>query len=206
MITLANAQAESRVRLPARGAYRAKSVEMLIPERLRDRHAGLRGAYIKNPQARPMGTGRELFARRMDGAEIPGGSGARVPLPTEDGMFVLVSVVDITERRRIERAAARQRDELARVSRVAMLGELSGSLAHELNQPADGNPEQCAGGAAVPRPKPAARRQARGNPHRHREKRPPCRRSDPEGAIAAPEGGGGAVPLDINEVVEESLA
>ena len=48
---------------------------------------------------------------------------------------MLASVVDITERRRLEQATARQRDELAHLSRVAMLGELSGSLAHELNQP-----------------------------------------------------------------------
>jgi len=46
-----------------------------------------------------------------------------------------VSVVDISERRNLERSAARQRDELAHLSRVAMLGELAGSLAHELNQP-----------------------------------------------------------------------
>ncbi len=51
-------------------------------------------------------------------------------------------VADITERKRsearnreIEQAAAKQRDELAHLSRVAMLGELSGALAHELNQP-----------------------------------------------------------------------
>ena len=54
---------------------------------------------------------------------------------TDEGLFVLVSVVDITERRRIERATARQRDELAHLSRVVTLGELSGSLAHELRQP-----------------------------------------------------------------------
>ena len=47
----------------------------------------------------------------------------------------MVSVVDITERRSTERATARQRDEIAHLSRVAMLGELSGSLAHEINQP-----------------------------------------------------------------------
>ncbi|UHQ20085.1 ATP-binding protein [Lysobacter sp. KIS68-7] len=39
------------------------------------------------------------------------------------------------ERRRHERESAMQRDELAHLSRVAMLGELSGALAHELNQP-----------------------------------------------------------------------
>ena len=42
---------------------------------------------------------------------------------------------DITARRHAEEALAQQRTELAHLSRVAMLGELSGSLAHELNQP-----------------------------------------------------------------------
>ena len=43
--------------------------------------------------------------------------------------------LDITERRQAELEAARQRTELAHRSRVMLLGELSGSLAHELNQP-----------------------------------------------------------------------
>jgi C4-dicarboxylate-specific signal transduction histidine kinase len=81
-----------------------------------------------------MGTGRELFACRKDGSEVPV-EVALSPMPTQEGAFILVSVVDITDRRDLERATARQRDELAHLSRVAMLGELSGSLAHELNQP-----------------------------------------------------------------------
>lgn len=51
-------------------------------------------------------------------------------------------VLDITERKdaeqralQLESEAARQRNELAHLSRIAMLGELSGALAHELNQP-----------------------------------------------------------------------
>lgn len=39
--------------------------------------------------------------------------------------------LDITERKRLELEAVRQRDELTHLSRIAMLGELSGSLAHE---------------------------------------------------------------------------
>ncbi|MES2470259.1 MAG: PAS domain S-box protein [Verrucomicrobiota bacterium] len=42
---------------------------------------------------------------------------------------------DITEQRRLEKEAIEQRDELFHLSRVASLGQLSGSLAHELNQP-----------------------------------------------------------------------
>ena len=40
-----------------------------------------------------------------------------------------------SELRRVERDAVQRRNELAFLSRVTMLGELSGSLAHELNQP-----------------------------------------------------------------------
>ena len=43
--------------------------------------------------------------------------------------------LDITERKQAELEVARQRTELAQRSRVILLGELSGSLAHELNQP-----------------------------------------------------------------------
>ncbi len=42
---------------------------------------------------------------------------------------------DITKRREAELEAQRNREEIAHLSRVAMLGQLSGSLAHELNQP-----------------------------------------------------------------------
>src|SRR5689334_11424501 len=42
---------------------------------------------------------------------------------------------DITRAQQVEQQVQQQRAELAQLSRVAALGELSGSLAHELNQP-----------------------------------------------------------------------
>lgn len=48
---------------------------------------------------------------------------------------VLGSATDITARKQAELELERERNELAHLSRVTMLGELSGSLAHELNQP-----------------------------------------------------------------------
>jgi two-component system, LuxR family, sensor kinase FixL len=133
VITLANARAETIFGYK-RAELVTRSVEMLIPERFRLPHAALRSAYAADPQARAMGAGRELSARRKDGREIPV-EAALSPMPTKDGVYVLVSVVDISERRKVELETARQRDDLAHLSRVAMLGELSGSLAHELNQP-----------------------------------------------------------------------
>lgn len=57
--------------------------------------------------------------------------------PVDGGSPVLVRGVslDITKRKRAEAEAQQHRNEVTHLSRVAMLGELSGSLAHELNQP-----------------------------------------------------------------------
>ena len=48
---------------------------------------------------------------------------------------VLLLTVALEERSRAERDASDQRTQLTHLSRVAMLGELSGGIAHELNQP-----------------------------------------------------------------------
>lgn len=76
-------------------------------------------------------SGRELLARRRDGVPVPVDL---VLSPVEAGL-VLASVSDITERLLSEHESAQQRTELAHLSRVAMIGEMSSSLAHELNQP-----------------------------------------------------------------------
>jgi signal transduction histidine kinase/integral membrane sensor domain MASE1 len=51
---------------------------------------------------------------------------------------VVVSRTDITERKRAELDAQRSRQELAHMTRVSTMGELTASLAHELNQPLTG--------------------------------------------------------------------
>jgi PAS domain S-box-containing protein len=43
--------------------------------------------------------------------------------------------MDVTARKQAEAAAAREREELGHLSRVALVGEMAASLAHELNQP-----------------------------------------------------------------------
>jgi C4-dicarboxylate-specific signal transduction histidine kinase len=48
---------------------------------------------------------------------------------------VVISHLDVTRRRRAEEEVQRERDELAHALRVATLGELASSLAHEINQP-----------------------------------------------------------------------
>ncbi len=132
-ITLVNEQVEAAFGY-TRDELIGQLIEMLVPERFRSQHAGFRHGYFGDAQARPMGAGRELFARRKDGSEFPVEIGLN-PIRTPEGLSVLASIVDISERKRAELEQARQRNELAHLSRVTMLGELSVSLAHELNQP-----------------------------------------------------------------------
>jgi PAS domain S-box-containing protein len=133
LITLVNRQAEAIFGYE-REELVGMNVDTLVPRRYRDRHVDDRSAYVGGPTARAMGGGRELFARRKDGSEVPIEI-ALSPVEGDPGLSVLVSIADISERKRTERELTVQRDELAHLSRVVLLAELSGSLAHELNQP-----------------------------------------------------------------------
>ena len=57
-----------------------------------------------------------------------------VPLNRPEGGAVLIGA-DVTELRRAEMEAQRSRQQLAHVSRVSTVGEMTASLAHQLNQP-----------------------------------------------------------------------
>jgi len=81
-----------------------------------------------------MSVGRDLLGRRKDGSVVPVEISLS-PIESEEGLLVIASIADISARKRADRELAVQRDELAHLSRVTLLAELSGSLAHELNQP-----------------------------------------------------------------------
>ena len=77
------------------------SMEMLLPERYRDRHPSLRAGYLQRPQSRAMGMGRELFGRQKSGAEFPVEIGLN-PIETGAGLAVIASISDISIRKRLE--------------------------------------------------------------------------------------------------------
>ena len=69
-IVLVNAHVEKLFGYP-RDELIGKMVEILVPERFAQSHAGDRAKFFAAPEARAMGAGRELFARRKDGSEFP---------------------------------------------------------------------------------------------------------------------------------------
>ncbi len=76
-------------------------VDTLVPERFRVQHSDMLRAFARGPRERPMGMGRDLWARRRDGNEIPVEIALK-PVKSEGRDLVLVVLVDISERKRIE--------------------------------------------------------------------------------------------------------
>lgn len=113
-IELVNQQTESIFGY-ARGELVGADVETLVPARLRERHAELRGGYARNPCTRPMGGDLELMARRKDASEFPVDI-SLASVETDDGPVVMAFIRDITERKRrtqLEQEVATRRELLS---------------------------------------------------------------------------------------------
>ncbi len=100
LILLVNSEAEKLFGYD-REELVGKPVEMLLPDRYRAAHPGYRSAYAGQPETRAMGAGRELFARRKDGSEVPVEIGLN-PVAGPQGTLILSAIIDITERKQTD--------------------------------------------------------------------------------------------------------
>ena len=99
-IVIVNKQAE-KIFGYHRSEIIGKKVEVLIPDRFKTKHPHYREGYSYNPQARAMGTGIELFARKKDGTEFP----VEISLsPLKSEALVLSTVRDISKNKEQEEA------------------------------------------------------------------------------------------------------
>lgn len=87
-------------------------VEMMLPERLRHRHAAYHRQFTKGTEVRPMGARRHLFALRRDGSEFPVEVGL-ASFDSEEGGAALAVVTDISERIEAEHALQQERNFLS---------------------------------------------------------------------------------------------
>lgn len=88
----------------APGELQGQTLEILIPERYRQGHVGLRGSFFDKPHPRAMGAGFELFACRKDGSEFPV-EVSLSPLPDNDMQpMVMATIHDISARKQAEHA------------------------------------------------------------------------------------------------------
>jgi two-component system sensor kinase FixL len=117
-----------------RGELLGQPVEALVPVQLGAAHAVDRRAFQRGSVQRAMARGREVALVRASG-EAVAVEVALNPVAVDGHRYVIAVISDIRERRAQERELAQQREALAHLSRIGMLSELSGSLAHELNQP-----------------------------------------------------------------------
>lgn len=132
-----------------------RNVSMLMPPPYRDEHDGYLARYLATGEKRIIGIGREALGRRQDGSTFPIDLSV-AEFWSESGRRFVGIVRDISERKRAEAALRESKarleqavaaleakneelksttQQLWQAAKLASVGELAASVAHELNNP-----------------------------------------------------------------------
>jgi PAS domain S-box-containing protein len=132
-----------------------RNVSVIMPEPYRSEHDSYIANYLRTGQKRIIGIGREVAGRRKDGTTFPAELAVSETVLRDRRIFVGI-VRDVSERKQAEKALQESNRRLAetleelqarseevratsqqlwQAAKLATLGELAASIAHELNNP-----------------------------------------------------------------------
>ncbi|WKX75056.1 PAS domain-containing sensor histidine kinase [Zobellia laminariae] len=116
-----------------------KPVEILIPTRFYPKHTKNRNSFFNTPITRVMGNGKDLYALKKNGDEIPIQISLS-PLHTEEGLLVSAAIRDITKRKLAEQKINEAKENLELVaqklsSQNKQLADFTHITSHNLRAP-----------------------------------------------------------------------
>jgi two-component system sensor kinase FixL len=110
------------------------NIKVLMSGADKARHDRYIRRYEKTREKRIIGIGREVIGARKDGSTFPADI-AVGEIKTGDHVQYVGLIRDLSEQRRTDEEALKQREEMVNVSRLSTMGEMAAAMAHELNQP-----------------------------------------------------------------------
>ena len=111
---------------------RGMPVTHLMPEPYRSQHQQYVRNYLSTGQAKIIDIGRELTAVKANGEEFP----IYLAVSAIPGNEFFVGIIrDLSEQKAAHQALVEQKERVAQVGRLATMGEMTASIAHEINQP-----------------------------------------------------------------------
>jgi two-component system sensor kinase FixL len=111
-----------------------QNIRVLMPSPYREAHDRYLERYLTTGERRIIGTGRVVVGERKDGSTFPMELSVG-EMRSETGRYFTGFVRDLTERQQTETRLQELQSELIHMSRLTAMGEMSSTLAHELNQP-----------------------------------------------------------------------
>ena len=112
-------------------------IEILIPKKYQHGHTALREEFVTTTKANTNQThalGRKLFGKRKDGSEFPLEVALNL-INTDDGKITLASIIDITQRSKLEAELEQRKEEVAKSKTLAVVGRMASMVAHDLRNP-----------------------------------------------------------------------
>lgn len=109
-----------------------KPIEVLVPKKSRGGHSDHIKTFMAKSQTRTMGAGRDLFALHQSGRHIPVEIKLTV-VDTPDGVMVLSTIYDLTERLAAEQIVEQKSKELEALN--IELSHFANSASHDLKAP-----------------------------------------------------------------------